>query len=453
MATEDLFDWEELLLYIRDRRVVPIVGRGLLTVEEGGEKLLLDQVLARRLADQLKVDVSDLSQPDLRVVAGRYMEGKGRRQRIYAKLRAILDSEQFPIPEPLRKLASITDFTLFLSTTFDGLLIQALNEVRFNGRKETVTLSFSPFSRIEDIAPEEEIRRPTVFRVFGKATSCPEYAVTEEDTLEFLHALQSETRRPQNLFDKLRDNHLLFLGCHFPDWLARFFIRTVRNDRLLSGADETAELVVDAVVSHDQNLVHFLQQHEMQVFGGDDPVAFVDELHGRWGGMERDASVDGRMTPEQLEGADMPEGAVFLSYARQDREAAERMEQALGAAGIEAWFDRRDLKPGIDWETEIRANIRRCSAFVPLISRTTELRREAFFRVEWKLALQRAMRMDDTLRFVFPVIIDDLPEAQHVPPEFFAKQFTRLPNGFPSPDFAGELKQEVRNARGAANYR
>jgi TIR domain-containing protein len=37
-------------------------------------------------------------------------------------------------------------------------------------------------------------------------------------------------------------------------------------------------------------------------------------------------------------------GAVFLSYASQDTDAAQRICAALQAAGIEVWFDQSELR-------------------------------------------------------------------------------------------------------------
>jgi hypothetical protein len=39
-------------------------------------------------------------------------------------------------------------------------------------------------------------------------------------------------------------------------------------------------------------------------------------------------------------------GAVFLSYASQDADAAQRICAALQAAGIEVWFDQSELRGG-----------------------------------------------------------------------------------------------------------
>jgi len=41
-----------------------------------------------------------------------------------------------------------------------------------------------------------------------------------------------------------------------------------------------------------------------------------------------------------------PGKAVFLSYASQDAEAAQRLCHALRAASIEVWFDQSELRGG-----------------------------------------------------------------------------------------------------------
>ena len=41
-----------------------------------------------------------------------------------------------------------------------------------------------------------------------------------------------------------------------------------------------------------------------------------------------------------------PSHAVFLSYASQDAEAAQRICEALRAGGIEVWFDQSELRGG-----------------------------------------------------------------------------------------------------------
>ena len=88
-----------------------------------------------------------------------------------------------------------------------------------------------------------------------------------------------------------------------------------------------------------------------------------------------------------------PSKAVFLSYASQDAEAARRICDALRAAGIEVWFDQSELRGGDAWDQQIRKQIHDCALFIPLISDATQGRLEGYFRLEWKLAVDRSHLM------------------------------------------------------------
>ena len=125
-----------------------------------------------------------------------------------------------------------------------------------------------------------------------------------------------------------------------------------------------------------------------------------------------------------------PSRAVFLSYASQDAEAARRICESLRAAGIEVWFDQNELRGGDVWDQKIRQQIHDCTLFVPIISANTESRTEGYFRLEWKLAVDRSHLMADDAAFLFPVVIDDTPDqTARVPDKFRTVQWTRLPRG------------------------
>jgi hypothetical protein len=82
----------------------------------------------------------------------------------------------------------------------------------------------------------------------------------------------------------------------------------------------------------------------------------------------------------------IPNGAVFLSYASQDAEAAKRICEALSSHGIEVWFDQSELRGGEAWDTKIKKQIRECALFVPIVSANTQARPEGYFRLEWRFA-------------------------------------------------------------------
>jgi TIR domain len=81
---------------------------------------------------------------------------------------------------------------------------------------------------------------------------------------------------------------------------------------------------------------------------------------------------------------------VFLSYASDDAAAASRICASLRAAGIEVWFDQNELRGGDAWEAAIRRQIKECALFMAVISARAYARVEGYFRLEWKLAVDRS---------------------------------------------------------------
>ena len=138
----------------------------------------------------------------------------------------------------------------------------------------------------------------------------------------------------------------------------------------------------------------------------------------------------------------LPAGAVFLSYASEDADAAARICEALRAAGVEVWFDRSELRGGDAWDSQIKKQIHDCALFVPLISAHTNARSEGYFRGEWHLATRRLHNMADDAAFLVPVVVDDTREADaRVPEEFLRAQWTWLMGGETPPAFARRVRQ------------
>src|SRR5215475_6477571 len=88
-----------------------------------------------------------------------------------------------------------------------------------------------------------------------------------------------------------------------------------------------------------------------------------------------------------------PRPSVFLSYASEDRQAAQALRDALPTFGLEVWYDESALLGGDAWDQKIRRQIRECDYFMPVISAQTEARPEGYFRREWRLAVERTLDM------------------------------------------------------------
>jgi TolB-like protein len=140
--------------------------------------------------------------------------------------------------------------------------------------------------------------------------------------------------------------------------------------------------------------------------------------------------------------------AVFLSYAREDADAARHIAEALRAFGVEVWFDMSELRGGDVWDQKIRKQIKECALFMPLISNQSDQRGEGYFRLEWKLAVERTHLLADGMPFLVPVVVDDTSEsAASVPEQFLKSQWTRLPGGEPTPQFVEQVKNLLQGPR------
>jgi hypothetical protein len=452
------FFWDDILEFIEERKVIPIIGAELLSVPDGsGGEIPLQRLLAIKLAERLRLPAIDHQGDDaLHQVVCRYLQGGGRREEVYPRIRNLMKELAPPVPEPLRQLARIRHFNLFVTTTFDTLMEQALDGERHGGAAQTVSLAYAP-NHNQDLSPEARSAPvPTVFHLLGRLSASPDFVITEEDTLEFFTSMQAESKRPNILFDELKTSHLLLIGNTFPDWLTRFFIRMAKSGRL-SLQREELEIVADRRVQSEPNLILFLKNfsYRTQVFEQGNAADFVRELASRYAARHPAASA-APVTPVPASASnagglvieDMKPGAVFLSYASQDVEAVQKLRDALDAAGLDVWFDRRLLGSGDDFDQQIKRNIRACALFLPVISANTQARHEGYFRLEWSLAAERAKLIADTIPFILPIALDGTPDQGALVPERFLQvQWTRLPSGGATPEFIERMVRLVRDYR------
>jgi TolB-like protein len=148
------------------------------------------------------------------------------------------------------------------------------------------------------------------------------------------------------------------------------------------------------------------------------------------------------MGGESPKPASTPMGTVFLSYASQDADAAKRICDALRTAGIEVWFDQSELRGGDAWDQSIRKQIKTCDLFIPIVSGHTHERAEGYFRLEWKLAVDRSHLIMANKAFLVPVVIDDTrDDDENVPDKFREVQWTHLPRGDTPPEFVRRIQQ------------
>ena len=302
--------WKQLLANLDNRSVIPIVGPDLLRVDVDGTPLLLDRYLADRLAEihDLRADNLPAERALQEVVYQLRRQGQ-QREDIAVEICEIIDKNELPHPRPLQQLAEITDFDLFVSTTFDPLLEKAIDKVRFGNANKTDSRSYQP--RNEDLkACRKDLTAPTVYYLMGKYSYDGKYVFSDEDLLELVCKLQIPDQRPKLLLDELKNSHLLILGTDFPDWLARIFLRTAKGERLSRNTD-LLEILADNKSHHDASLGSFLVQFSShtRVFRPGGAIEFVDELWKRW--------------HEKHPHSPLSKKVIFISYAHEDLAAAQ----------------------------------------------------------------------------------------------------------------------------------
>ncbi len=98
--------------------------------------------------------------------------------------------------------------------------------------------------------------------------------------------------------------------------------------------------------------------------------------------------------------------AVFVSYASEDRRAAEQIASRLNQAGFSAWLDRRRLRPGDSWLKTIEDAIAASDFFVACLSRRS-LKKRGTFQRELRMAMDcaRNVPLDET--YFIPIRLDD----------------------------------------------
>ena len=452
--------WKRLLNQIRDGVVVPIIGARLLVCGDRQESR--QGRIAARLLSQYDCEPSEQPLPLFRELNEAVSRLKSLAdpvvnvQDLYSDvddaIRQLTTANDFEIPPPIRQLAEITDFRLFVTLTPDDLLARSLR--KRCAVNEIVHSPKLPTSEGRDLPGDWLARSGEVqlLYLFGKSRPAPMFAIHDEDVLEYAHNLIAHgSQVPTTFLGELQERSLLLIGCNFPDWLSRFFLRATNKNRLSEKAKR--EWMIEQL-QPEESLIGFLRSYskDTQILAQVPPVEFVAELHRRW--MDGRAAAPQQSVPAGSE--TVPAGTVFfVSYSRStDLPRAEALVQSLfklGLADREVWFDRRAIEPGQDFRNRILDGIRGCRYFLPLLSEAANQREEAFVYREWREANDRLQGMNR--EFVYPVIVD----ADYEPERYTADpvrawsglDFGHAPAGAPDARTLNKLTKLLRESRKA----
>ncbi|KPA12785.1 TIR protein [Candidatus Magnetomorum sp. HK-1] len=98
--------------------------------------------------------------------------------------------------------------------------------------------------------------------------------------------------------------------------------------------------------------------------------------------------------------------SVFISYAREDEKIALKMYNDLKDRNIDAWIDKKNIKPGENWKNKIKQSIKKSSYFLALLS-SNSTDKEGFIQNELKIALNLLDEKPVSEIFIIPVRVND----------------------------------------------
>ncbi|SMF96369.1 TIR domain-containing protein [Methylomagnum ishizawai] len=431
-------EWRDLLVDVDAGTVIPVIGPALITLHDPnkGEHESLYSMLAPKLAAELELPQPERFTTTAQVAATHVLSGRGC-SRVYRELRALLRtvdsnigvSSLEAIAPTLQLLARIRSFSLFIGTTPDHHMAHALGAHRPGFDLSRHLIVFHPNESPEERdLPTTRLRGPEayLYQLLGDqdAHHCRDFAVWEEDLMEFICGLLEHSDQLKNLFTVLRERSLLFLGAPADDWTVRFLLRVVRGERLSNRRrDQISEYIADDSATLSQStMLYFDQAVQTTRLIGGNPAEFTYELFSRWQ-QSYGVETDDRRFLDSLP-AEMPSGAVFISYANEDLPTALDIARALHSEGVPIWIDRRHLQAGQRYDEKLEAAVKlRSSLFIALVSPASESSPTRYVQNERRWAAMRQGDLSD--EFYLPVLHGlPSPEAVRVEPENVRKKLS-----------------------------
>ena len=116
---------------------------------------------------------------------------------------------------------------------------------------------------------------------------------------------------------------------------------------------------------------------------------------------------------------------IFLSYAGEDSERAEKIYSMINKPDRPVFYDKESLLPGVDWREKIEKTLETCKLVLILCSRHVE-EKEGYFQKEIRYALERSEMMPEGRIFIIPIRFDEA----RMPRKMAPYQWLNIKNDF-----------------------
>src|SRR5580692_11840145 len=123
-------EWDKLINLIQEGCVIPVLGPELLMVPENGEPARLYDLWGSALAAQTQIARADGARRWTIYDVANLLSQRENAGEVAYDIDDVVRRRAWPIPESLQSLAKIQDFSLYITTTVDHLMFQAMTEAR-----------------------------------------------------------------------------------------------------------------------------------------------------------------------------------------------------------------------------------------------------------------------------------------------------------------------------------
>ena len=266
----------------------------------------------------------------------------------------------FKLRESVREFLSNGDFPVIVTTFGFPIIENTLSHIKYEDKW------FRPRYR-NDIPFVRDEKSRVVYHIFG-GDECGSWVYNEQTMLTFVHALHSVDYGAKNLSNYLKGignndtKRPLVLGSSLPDWLFRFFIYPMFEDKLSKSYGYWLSLS-----EIETGLDMFLRRNKYKGLTNLSKSNQVDSILAEATLVRDDQNVDGN------DNVDTKKRLIFISYKRENGktpEVVKRIIQLFDLRQYEIWIDSNEVSDaGNPYWANIKKAIKKCHTFIPLITK------------------------------------------------------------------------------------
>jgi hypothetical protein len=418
--------WDSLVTGIRHGQCILVLGREIsagIGAHADTSEMSIVAALTGALAEELEAEGETVSGTTLAEVAQQYEDDKDfGPSALRAHVERFYKSPDF-VPSQIHVDLARLPFSLILTTCQDDLLVRALQAEGKGPIVQRYHLRGDKRDNPEFLLPDSP-QAPLVYHLFGDVQEPSSLVLSENDLLDFLiNTVSERPPLPNSLVRGLKrsDQNFLFVGFGITQWYLRVLLKVLVRSLELHRTGETFATEALRGLSDDdrEQTILFYRRGTRIELEDADTSAFLAEL------AKRLEAAGGFAEQSKLAG---PRPRVFISYAREDRDLAGRIFDALQKADFEPWWDTNELTGGERWDERIRDELEFTDFTLVLYSPALSRKTVGYVNKEINLARERALNVRGP--FLIPLRTADISTEDRIAELHEYQEMTVRPEHF-----------------------